>query len=104
MTIAQLPSLNACLNALSILLLCCGFLAIRRRYVTVHRACMLTAFGVSSLFLVSYVIYHSQAGSVPFRGTGFIRLLRPADLTRHSGCRHRSTGADDDSSRLDKAV
>lgn len=44
---------------------------------------MLTAFGVSSLFLVSYVIYHSQAGSVPFRGTGFLRPIYFALLISH---------------------
>ena len=38
-----------------------------------HKTCMLTALGVSSLFLVSYVIYHYHAGSKPFGGHGWIR-------------------------------
>ena len=44
---------------------------------------MVTAFGVSSLFLVSYLIYHYHVGSMPFGGTGFIRPLYFALLISH---------------------
>lgn len=74
-TVAALPTLNAILNGTSAILLAAGYGFIRRRRVAAHRACMLTAFGVSMLFLVSYVVYHAQAGSRPFGGAGWLRWL-----------------------------
>jgi putative membrane protein len=68
-----LPHLNAALNASSTLLLLAGFYFISRRNVTAHRACMLAALAVSALFLVSYVVYHAQYGSVKFAGQGAAR-------------------------------
>ena len=56
-------------------LLCTGYYFIRRKQWRKHRACMLAAVAVSGLFLTSYVIYHAQVGSVPFRGTGWIRTV-----------------------------
>jgi uncharacterized membrane protein YozB (DUF420 family) len=72
-TIADLPTLNATLNATAAILLAIGWVLIRRRRVRAHRAVMLAAFGVSTLFLISYVIYHANAGSRPFPGQGAIR-------------------------------
>ena len=72
---STLPALNAFLNGASALLLTAGYFFIRQKKVTAHKICMLTAFGVSSLFLVSYLIYHYQVGSVPFGGTGVIRAV-----------------------------
>ena len=71
--VSALPGLNAFLNGTSAVLLSIGYVLIRRRNVTAHRACMVSAFGVSALFLVSYLTYHSQAGSVRFIGQGPIR-------------------------------
>ena len=71
--VSALPAVNAALNGTSAALLTAGYCFIRRRKVTAHKTCMLTALGVSSLFLVSYVIYHYHAGSKPFAGTGWIR-------------------------------
>jgi uncharacterized membrane protein YozB (DUF420 family) len=73
--VAALPTLNALLNGTSAVLLTAGWLFIRRRRIAAHRACMLGAFAVSTLFLVSYVIYHAVAGSRPFTGQGPIRWL-----------------------------
>jgi putative membrane protein len=73
--VAALPTLNALLNGTSAVLLTAGWLFIRRRKIAAHRACMLGAFAVSTLFLVSYVIYHALAGSRPFTGQGPIRWL-----------------------------
>ena len=81
--VAALPALNALLNAASAALLTGGWLAIRRRRIAVHRACMLGAFSVSVLFLVSYVIYHALAGSRPFTGQGWIRPVYFAILITH---------------------
>jgi uncharacterized membrane protein YozB (DUF420 family) len=58
MTGDDLPALNAFLNATSAVLLVLGYVAIRRRQVTVHKTCMLTAVAVSAVFLASYLTYH----------------------------------------------
>jgi putative membrane protein len=79
----DLPSLNALLNAASAVLLVTGYLFIRARRVAAHKASMLAAFGVSSAFLVSYVVYHARAGSVPFTGTGWIRAVYFSILIPH---------------------
>lgn len=71
--VSGLPGLNAALNGISAVLLMIGFAFIRRRQPAAHMACMLGAFGVSTLFLISYVIYHWNAGSRPFTGVGWIR-------------------------------
>jgi putative membrane protein len=81
--VAALPALNALLNGASAVLLSGGWLAIRRRRIAAHRACMLGAFSVSVLFLVSYVVYHALAGSRPFTGQGWIRPVYFAILVTH---------------------
>jgi len=68
-------TLNACLNASSALFLFAGYLAVLRRRINVHRACMVSALVCSAAFLVSYVIYHLQVGSVRFQGHGLIRPI-----------------------------
>lgn len=73
MTVSDLPALNASLNGVAALFLLSGYVLIRRRRIRAHRACMLSAFGASALFLVSYVVYHASAGSRPFPGTGAVR-------------------------------
>jgi putative membrane protein len=55
---SALPSFNAALNAACAVLLVVGYTAIRRNHVTLHKACMLTALGVSVVFLASYLYYH----------------------------------------------
>ena len=81
--VSVLPALNAVLNGTSALLLTVGYLFIRRKKVTAHKICMLTAFGVSSLFLVSYLIYHYQVGSMAFPGYGWIRSVYFTLLISH---------------------
>jgi uncharacterized membrane protein YozB (DUF420 family) len=73
MDVSSLPALNATLNSASAILLASGWVLIRRRRIAAHRACMTGAFLVSTAFLVSYVIYHMHAGSVPYTGTGLRR-------------------------------
>jgi len=68
--ISLLPSINATLNALSAVLLVCGYVLIRRKQIARHRRVMLTAFVTSCLFLVCYLVYHAQVGSVPFHHEG----------------------------------
>ena len=84
MEITALPTLNALLNSISAVLLTTGYVLIRRRRVAQHRACMLAAFGTSTLFLVSYLVYHATVGSVPFTGEGGIRIVYFAILISHT--------------------
>ena len=81
--VSALPAVNAFLNGTSAVLLSVGFVFIRRKNVPAHRACMLSAFGVSAVFLVSYLVYHAQAGSVPFQGRGWVRPVYFALLLSH---------------------
>ena len=81
--VAALPTLNAFLNGSSAVLLATGWVFIRRRRIAAHRACMLGAFCVSVLFLVSYVTYHALAGSRPFTGQGWVRWLYFPILVSH---------------------
>jgi uncharacterized membrane protein YozB (DUF420 family) len=82
-TVHDLPAVNASLNALSGLLLLCGYTLIRLRRIEQHRACMIAAFVTSSLFLVCYVVYHAQVGSVRFTRQGFVRPLYYTILVTH---------------------
>jgi putative membrane protein len=81
--VAALPTVNAVLNTLSAALLVAGFVCIRRRRLAAHRACMLGAFVVSTLFLICYVVYHAHAGSRPFTGQGWIRPVYFTLLVSH---------------------
>lgn len=76
-------ALNASLNAAAAVFLVAGFAMIRTRRIQAHRACMGTAFALSTAFLVSYVIYHLQVGSVAFAGQGWIRPVYFALLVSH---------------------
>lgn len=83
MAFTDLPTLNAALNSLAATLLAAGYLMIRQGRVEAHRACMLSAFATSTLFLVSYLVYHAKVGSVPFTGQGAIRVMYFAILISH---------------------
>ena len=83
-SISQLPSINAALNTLSAVFLFSGYLFIRRRNIKAHRVCMLSAFVCSTVFLVCYLTYHYQVGSVPFKGQGQIRLVYFTILITHT--------------------
>src|SRR5262249_863052 len=61
-----------------------GYFFIRARRIQAHKACMLGAFACSIVFLVSYVIYHLQVGSVRFQGQGWIRPVYFTILTTHT--------------------
>jgi uncharacterized membrane protein YozB (DUF420 family) len=83
MTVHDLPAINASLNAASGILLLVGYVLIRSRRVDLHRRFMIAAFVTSSLFLVCYVIYHAQVGSVRFTRTGFVRPVYFTILITH---------------------
>lgn len=83
MTVQDLPAVNATLNALSGILLLAGYALIRARRVEPHRRCMLAAFATSTIFLVCYLVYHAQVGSVPFTRQGFVRPVYFTILVTH---------------------
>ena len=83
-SVSQLPTLNAALNTLSAVFLFAGYLFIRAKNRNAHRVCMLAAFGCSTLFLVSYLVYHFQVGSVGFKGQGWIRQVYFTILITHT--------------------
>jgi putative membrane protein len=78
-----LPTVNAILNSTAAVLLLLGFVFIKQKKIAQHRACMLSAFAVSVLFLICYVIHHAQVGSVPFKGPAALRPVYFAILIPH---------------------
>lgn len=89
MTLLDLPHVNASLNALAAVLLVSGYWFIRRKRINAHKACMLAAFAVSVLFLVTYIIYHTTrqmregVGHTQFSGTGLIANVYYTLLISH---------------------
>ena len=79
----HLPALNATLNATAATLLTTGWRFIKAGRITAHRRCMISAFVASSLFLISYTVYHAQVGSKPFPGTGLLRTVYFSILIPH---------------------
>ncbi|PYR32971.1 MAG: DUF420 domain-containing protein [Acidobacteria bacterium] len=83
MTIHDLPAINASLNALSTVFLASGYALVRTRRIAQHRACMLAALTTSALFLVCYIVYHAQVGSVRFTRQGVVRPIYFTILITH---------------------
>jgi putative membrane protein len=83
MSVTDLPAVNATLNAISGILLLIAYAHIRARRIQQHRRFMIAAFATSSLFLVCYLVYHAQVGSVPFTRQGFVRPLYFTILITH---------------------
>jgi len=84
MTTRDLPTLNAVLNAASAFLLVAGWALVRRGRRDAHRLAMLGALATSAAFLVSYLVYHFEVGSVRFTGQGAIRAVYFAVLLSHT--------------------
>jgi uncharacterized membrane protein YozB (DUF420 family) len=82
-TLSDLPALNAFLNATAAVLLVIGYSLIRAGRWRQHRAVMISACAVSTMFLTSYVIYHANIGSKPFQGRGSIRIVYFTILLTH---------------------
>jgi uncharacterized membrane protein YozB (DUF420 family) len=83
-TVRDLPTLNAALNATTAALLLVGWLLIRRGRREAHRRVMTAALVSSAAFLASYLVYHAQVGSVRFQGQGPVRTLYFAILISHT--------------------
>ncbi|QNL22825.1 DUF420 domain-containing protein [Hyphobacterium sp. CCMP332] len=81
--VSFLPHLNGVLNTATSICLIAGFIFIKRKKESWHRLMMISAFIISSIFLVSYVIYHYQAEPTKFGGEGTIRMLYYFILITH---------------------
>lgn len=79
-----LPSINASLNAVTAILLVLGYILIRRRAVTAHKLCMVSASITSTIFLGCYLYYHFYHGRTSFPGTGFVRPVYFTILSSHT--------------------
>lgn len=79
----NLPAVNASLNGLATVLLIVGFILIKQRRENAHKWTMLSAFGVSTVFLISYLTYHYLAGHVKFEGPEPARTIYLSILLTH---------------------
>ena len=73
--VQYLSATNAILNGLSAICVYLGIRFIKQGKRVLHQRLMITAFIFSSLFLVSYIIYHHFHGDTPFQGQGLIRPI-----------------------------
>ena len=83
MNVQYLPSLNASLNFISMILLISGYLLIKRGSRQLHKRVMLSALVISAVFLISYLIYHSKIGSVPYPYQDGTRIIYYTILIPH---------------------
>ncbi len=84
MTIHDLPLLNATLNGTAAVLLVTALILIKQGRIQAHKRVMLAAFTVSIVFLISYLVYHAQVGSVHYPHTGAIRTVYLTILATHT--------------------
>jgi uncharacterized membrane protein YozB (DUF420 family) len=82
-SVADLPAVNATLNAIAATFLMIGWVLIKQGRRDQHRIAMLAAFATSTLFLIGYVIYHYNIGSRPYQGQGTIRVVYFIILISH---------------------
>ena len=86
LAVHPLATVNALLNATATVLLVIGYVLVRQRRLVGHKRVMLSAFGVSTLFLVCYLAYHVWpvgAAATPFQGRGAVRILYYVVLASH---------------------
>jgi len=81
--ISLLPTIEAILNTLSAISISTGYYFIRKKNIAAHRACMITALIISTVFFIVYLIYHLNVGNIPFAGEGIIRPIYFTILTSH---------------------
>lgn len=81
--VSYLPAFHAILNSLTAICLVIGYINIRKRKIRVHRVAMLTAFGLSAIFLVSYVTYHFLGERTSYGGDGALKYIYYFILLTH---------------------
>lgn len=82
-TVQDLPTVNAVLNASAAVMLGCGWVAVKRRRLEGHRAFMVAALVLSAGFLASYLVYHAEVGSTPYPRHDWTRPLYFSILIPH---------------------
>lgn len=83
MNVSQLPTLNALLNLSAAVMLAAGFYHIKQGRQIVHKRFMIAALLFSAIFLVSYLIYHNEVGSIPYPKYDWTRAVYFAILIPH---------------------
>jgi len=83
-SLSDLPTIDAALNAASAVLLTLGYFFIRKKNILAHKACMLSAFATSTLFLACYLTYHYFHGTTRFAGRGVVRWFYFSLLGSHT--------------------
>jgi len=81
--LSDLPHILAVLNTLSATLVIIGYINIRKQNKAAHKACMVSALIVSTVFMIFYLYYHAKVGYIPFAGQGDIRYLYFSLLASH---------------------
>ena len=67
--VSYFPHINAILNSITTFLLIIAYIFIRRKKIQLHKKTMLGAFATSTLFLITYVIYHwFKSGPTEYMG------------------------------------
>jgi putative membrane protein len=85
MTLHDLPAVNGTLNGLSAIFLTAGFVFIKRKNIAAHRACMISAFATSVIFLICYLTYHIFVHTVTvFRNPLWFRPIYLTILLTHT--------------------
>jgi uncharacterized membrane protein YozB (DUF420 family) len=84
-----LPLVNATLNGIAFVLLCVGMIFIKQKKIEAHKKCMIAAFAMSCLFLVSYLTHYGWRASVKggvhtkFEAGGFLGAIYYPMLISH---------------------
>jgi uncharacterized membrane protein YozB (DUF420 family) len=84
LSLHDLPTLNAILNGTAAILLVTAYTFIRQGKREAHKRTMLAAFAVSTIFLICYLVYHAQVGSVHYSKTGMLRTVYLTILATHT--------------------
>ena len=77
------PKFHAVLNSIATVLLLAGLYFIKNKQINRHRAMMLSAFVVSTVFLLSYVTYHTLSKPTPYGGDGLLKYVYYFILITH---------------------
>jgi len=86
MDISDLATVNAVLNGAATISLTIGFIQIKKGNRALHKKSMLFALGFSILFLISYLVYHANVGSVPYPFHDWTRPVYFTILIPHVLC------------------
>lgn len=81
--VSFLPPFYAFINFLTAIALVVGYVNIKKGNIKVHRGAMLTAFGLSAVFLVSYVVYHTFGERTTYGGGGLLKYTYYFILLTH---------------------